>query len=130
MSKTLITDVHIRVFKKAIKTNGKMELLLSTYLVLLSDIISLNGVKTLFKAIQILHLKIWNKILQVWFKIVKNDEEVYIQQKIGERVEVYYEHLLKLVNYLKIKTTYVFFTIIFRRTLHISDNMYEKKYLD
>jgi hypothetical protein len=36
------------------------------------------------------------------FWIVKNDEEVYMQQRnlqqVGERVEVYYEHLLKLAN--------------------------------
>ncbi len=39
------------------------------------------------------------------FRIVKNDEEVYmelhnIQQQIVERVELYYECLLKLANYL------------------------------
>jgi len=38
-----------------------------------------------------------------WFKIVKNNEKVYmhlqnIQEQIIECVEVYYEHLLKLVN--------------------------------
>jgi hypothetical protein len=53
------------------------------------------------------------------FKTVKNDEEVYmllqnIQQQTIECVEVYYEHLLKLANYLQVKTTYVFLTTIFR----------------
>jgi hypothetical protein len=37
------------------------------------------------------------------FKIIKNDEEVYmqlqnIQQQIAKRVEVYYDHILKLTN--------------------------------
>jgi hypothetical protein len=61
MSKTLIVDAHIRVFKKAIKTNGKVELTSSTYLVLLSEIVSLNGEKIMFKTKQITLLKIWNK---------------------------------------------------------------------
>jgi hypothetical protein len=39
------------------------------------------------------------------FQTMKNDEEVYmqlrtLQQQVGEWVEVYYECLLKLVNYL------------------------------
>jgi hypothetical protein len=40
-----------------------------------------------------------------WFKTLKNDEEVYmqlwnIQQQTIERVKVYYEHLIKLTNFL------------------------------
>ncbi len=40
-----------------------------------------------------------------WFKTLKNNEEVYmqlwnIQQPTIERVEVYYEHLIKLANFL------------------------------
>jgi hypothetical protein len=35
---------------------------------------------------------------------MKNDEKVYMQlknlQQVGKQVEVYYEHLLKLANYL------------------------------
>jgi hypothetical protein len=52
-----------------------------------------------------------------WFKIMKNDKEVYmqnIQQQIVEHVEVYYEHLLKLANCLQVRTTYVFLTIVFK----------------
>ncbi len=50
---------------------------------------------------------------------MKNNEEVYmrlwnIQQQTIECVEVYYEHLLKLINCLQGKTIDVFFTIIFR----------------
>jgi hypothetical protein len=37
-----------------------------------------------------------------------------IQQQIVKHVEVYYERLLKLVNYLQLRTTYVFLTTIFK----------------
>jgi hypothetical protein len=37
-----------------------------------------------------------------------------IQQQIVEHVKVYYERTLKLANYLQVRTTFVFFTIIFR----------------
>jgi hypothetical protein len=40
-----------------------------------------------------------------------------IQQQIVECVKVYYEHLLKLTNYLHVKPTNVFFTIVFRASL-------------
>ncbi len=45
------------------------------------------------------------QVFYKWFRIVKNDEKAYmqlwnIQQQIIECVEVYYEHLLKLANYL------------------------------
>jgi hypothetical protein len=51
--------------------------------------------------------------------MVKNDEEVYmqlqnIQQQTIERVEVYYESLLKLTNCLQVRTTNVFLTTVFR----------------
>jgi hypothetical protein len=54
-----------------------------------------------------------------WFKIIKNNEKVYmqlwnIQQQIIERVEVYYERLLKLIDCLHVKATYVFLTTVFR----------------
>ncbi len=53
---------------------------------------------------------------------MKNDEEVYmqlknLQQQVSERVEVYYECLLKLANYLQVKTTNVFSTNIFKSSL-------------
>jgi hypothetical protein len=56
------------------------------------------------------------------FKLVKNNEEVYmqlqnIQQQTTESVEVYYEHLLKSANYLQVKVTNVFFTIVFKACL-------------
>ncbi len=37
-----------------------------------------------------------------------------IQQQTVEHVEVYYESLLKLTNYLQLRTTNVFLTTIFR----------------
>jgi hypothetical protein len=44
---------------------------------------------------------------------MKNNKEVYmllrnLQQQVGEWVEVYYERLLKLANYLQVKATNVF----------------------
>jgi hypothetical protein len=40
-----------------------------------------------------------------------------IQQQTTKHVEVYYEHLLKLTNYLHVRTTYVFLTTIFKACL-------------
>jgi hypothetical protein len=40
-----------------------------------------------------------------------------IQQKTTKHVEVYYEHLLKLTNFLKVRTTNVFLTTIFKEGL-------------
>jgi hypothetical protein len=52
---------------------------------------------------------------------VKNDEEVYMElrnfQQVGEQVEIYYEHLLKLANCLQVRATNVFLTTIFRAGL-------------
>jgi hypothetical protein len=36
-----------------------------------------------------------------------------LQPQVGERVEVYYEHLLKLANCLQVKAIYVFLMTIF-----------------
>jgi hypothetical protein len=50
------------MFKKAIKVKGEIvEVDIINLFGLLSRIISLNEVKTLFKTIQIAHLKSWNK---------------------------------------------------------------------
>ncbi len=76
----------------------------STCLVLLSKIIFLNGEKN----IQDHPNYTFEELEQAFckqFKMVNNDEEVYmqlwnIQQPTIERVEIYYEHLLKLTNYL------------------------------
>ncbi len=56
-----------------------------------------------------------------------------IQQKIVESVEVYYEHLLKLVNCLQVTATNVFFTTFFIVGLFlpkISNCKYEEKYFN
>jgi hypothetical protein len=47
-----------------------------------------------------------------------NDEEVYmqwnnLQQQVDEQVEIYYECLLKLANYLQVKVFDVFLITIF-----------------
>jgi hypothetical protein len=52
---------------------------------------------------------------------MKNDEEFYMWlqdiQQTAECVEVYYECLLKLTNYLKVRATNVFLTIVFKAGL-------------
>jgi hypothetical protein len=52
------------------------------------------------------------------YRIMQNDEQVYIQlknlkQESIERIEVYYERLLKLVNNLKTSITDSFLTVMF-----------------
>jgi hypothetical protein len=52
-----------------------------------------------------------------WFKIVNNNEEVYMQLRNIQQqivVEVYYECLLKLANCLQVRATNVFLTTIFK----------------
>ncbi len=56
------------------------------------------------------------------YKEVQNDEQAYLQlknmkQEKNERVEVYYERLLKLFNNLQQKTTNSFLTIVFKSRL-------------
>jgi len=53
------------------------------------------------------------------FKIVKNNEEVYMQlgnikQQTTKHVQVYYECPLKLSNCVQVRTTNVFLTIVFK----------------
>ncbi len=102
--KDIDLDVHIRVFKKAIKVNGET---------VESDIINLFSFTphdSIFEwgenYVQDHPNCTFEKLEQAFckrFKIMKNDEEVYmqlqnIQQQTTEHVEVYYECLLKLVD--------------------------------
>jgi hypothetical protein len=53
------------------------------------------------------------------YRKVQSDEQVYLQlknmkQKKNEKMEVYYERLLKLANSLQQKTAYSFLTTVFR----------------
>jgi len=53
---------------------------------------------------------------------------INLQQQVNEWVEVYYECLLKLANYLQVKTINVFFTTIFKATIpYISNIRYGKR---
>ncbi len=99
--KNIDLDVHIKVFEKAIKTNGEMleANIINLFGFTLRDTISEWGENYVqdhpnctFEELQQAFCK--------RFKIVKNNEEVYmqlqnIQQQIAECVEVYYEPLLK-----------------------------------
>ncbi len=53
---------------------------------------------------------------------MNNDEKFYmqfrnLQQQVGEWVEVYYERLLNLTNYLQVKANNVFLNTIFKTCL-------------
>jgi hypothetical protein len=53
---------------------------------------------------------------------MKIDKEIYMQlrtfqQQVGEWVEVYFKHLVKLVNYLQVKAINLFLITIFRAGL-------------
>ncbi len=94
-------DVHIRIFKKAIKANGETTEV---------DIINLFGFTLEDNILEWgenfvqYHLNYTFDELEQTFckqlRIVKNDEKVYMQlknlQQVGERLEICYECLLKL----------------------------------
>jgi hypothetical protein len=64
---------------------------------------------------------------------MKNNKEVYMQlrnlQQQGERVEVYYEFLLKLTNCLQVKNTMCSYQSRFATIPKISNSRYGKRYL-
>jgi hypothetical protein len=73
----------------------------------------------MFKAIQITLFEELEQTFCKQFTTIKNNEEVYmqlwnIQQQIVECVEVYYERMLKLKNYIQVRTTDVFFISVFK----------------
>jgi hypothetical protein len=73
--KDINLDAHIKVFKKAIKTNGEiMEVDISNLFGFTLTIISMNGEKNMFETIQTALLKSWKR-----FRTMNNDEEVYMQ---------------------------------------------------
>jgi len=116
-------DVHIRVFKKAIKANGEtMEAnIINLFGFILKDNISGWGENYVQNHPNCTFQKLEQTFCKR-FKMVKNNEEVYmqlgnIQQQIVECVEVYYEYLLKLTNCLQVKTIDVFLNTIFRACL-------------
>jgi hypothetical protein len=45
-----------------------------------------------------------------------------IQQQIAERVEVYYEHLLKLANYLHVKQQMFFLPLFSRHVYYLTQD--------
>lgn len=108
--KDINLDAHIRVFKKVIKANGET---------MQANIINLFGFTLRDNILE------WgenfvqnhpnctvNELEQTFYKhfqTMKNDKEIYMSlrnlQQVGEQVEVYYERLFKLVNYLQLKAT-------------------------
>ncbi len=113
-------DAHIKVFKKAIKVNGEMvEVnIINLFGFTFRGNISKWGENYVQDHPNCTFEKLEQSFYK-WFRTLKNDEEFYmqlqnIQHQIVECVEVYYEYLLKLTNYLRVITTKVFFTTIFR----------------
>jgi hypothetical protein len=132
-------DVHIKVFKKAIRTNGKtMEAnIINLFGFTLPD----NILEWGENFVQDHPYCIFEELEQAFckhFQIVKNDEEIYMQlknfqQQVDEQIEIYYKRLLKLVNRLQVKAIDVFFTIISRAGLQpylkLTIKKYDKRYL-
>jgi len=97
-------NAHIRVFKKTIQANGEtMEAdIINLFNFTLQDIISKWGENFVQDCLNYT----FDELKQAFcksFHSVKNDKKIYIQlrnlqQEVGEWVEIYYEHLLKLVN--------------------------------
>ncbi len=116
-------NVHVRVFKVTIRPNGEIEdaKIVNMFSFTLKDIMSnyCNNYMGDYPNCTFAKLQL---TLCKQFITFQNDEQVYLQlksmkQKKNEKVEVYYERLLKLTNSLPHMTTYSFQTIIFRSGL-------------
>ncbi len=98
------TNAHVKICKKAIKVDVEtMENdIINMFGFTLNDNLSKWGENYVPNHPNYFFEELEQAICK-WFKIVKNDEEVYmqlqnIQQQTIESVEVYYECLLKLTN--------------------------------
>jgi hypothetical protein len=114
---------HVRIFKATIITNGETKdvKIINLFSFTLKDIVfdwcnNYMGdyLDCIFAKLQLVFCK--------KFKTLQNDEQVYLklknmQHEKNERVEVYYERLLKLANSLQHTTTNNFLTIVFRSRL-------------
>jgi hypothetical protein len=99
------------------------KLISSTYLISLYETIFRDGAKNLYKIIPIALLKSWSKHFVNDSKLWRTTKNSICNWKISNNklvngVEVYYQHLSKLVNYLRVKAIDVFFTTIFKVGLH------------
>jgi hypothetical protein len=107
-------NAHVKVFKAAIKANNEtndaknINLFSFTFRDIMSNWCN-NYMRDypncIFVKLQLVFCK--------WYIKVHNDEQVYLQLKNmkhekNERMEVYYERLLKFANNLQHKTTYIF----------------------
>jgi hypothetical protein len=110
-------DSHVRVFKAPIRTNGEIEYakIVNIFSFTFRDItfdLCNNYMgdypNCIFAKLQLVFYKRYRK--------VQNDEQVHLQLKNmnkNEKVEVYYERLLKLANNLQHETTDSFLIIAF-----------------
>jgi len=110
-------DAHVKVFKVGIRANSETNdaKIVNLFSFTFKDIVHNNYMghypDYTFVGLQMAFCKRYKK--------VQNDEQVYLQlknmkQEKNEKVEVYYERLLKLANSLKYKTIDNSLIIIFR----------------
>jgi hypothetical protein len=115
-------NAHNRIFKKVIKTNKEtMEVnIINLFTFTLKDNILKWG-KIFVQDHPNCTFKELEQAFCKCFWIVKNDEIFYKQlrnlQQLGEWVEVYYDHLLKLADCLQVKVIDVLFITIFKVNL-------------
>jgi hypothetical protein len=116
-------NVHVRVFKATIRTNGETKdvKIINIFSFTFKDIVSdwCNNYMGDYPNYTFAKLQLF---CYKWFIIFQNDEQLYLQLKNmkeekNERVEVYYDRLLKLANSLQHRTIDNFLIIIFRYRL-------------
>jgi hypothetical protein len=118
--KTLTLMFTLKYSSRPIKLIVNLwKLTLSTYLVSFSKQYLRMEMKILFKFIQVWHLKNWRSFLANGCKPWKMTRKSICNYKIfnSKLLNVWSftnEHLFKLMNFLQVKATYVFFTTIFK----------------
>jgi hypothetical protein len=113
-------NVHVRVFKATIRANGETKdvEIINIFSFTFKDIVSdwCNNYMGDYPNYTFAKLQLF---CYKWFIIFQNDEQLYLQLKNmkeekNERVEVYYDRLLKLANSLQHRTIDNFLITIFR----------------
>ncbi len=113
-------DVHVKIFKIAIRANSEIDYakIVNVFNFTFKNIVSnwCNNYMGDYPNYNFAKLQL---VFNKKYRKVQSDEQVYLQlknmkQKKNEKMEVYYERLLKLANSLQQKTTYSFLTTILK----------------
>jgi len=113
-------DVHVKIFKIAIRANSEIDYakIVNVFNFTFKNIVSnwCNNYMGDYPNYNFAKLQL---VFNKKYKKFQSDEQVYLQlknmkQKKNEKMEVYYERLLKLANSLQQKTTYSFLTTILK----------------